>query len=251
MAEETTKLVDALGEQWAEGARRLDLLVKLFGDTKHVEHLNLVGGELFADIQRALQDDLLLRVSRLTDPPESAGKGNLTVQRLPDLCERGGLREKVQEQVDVAVCAARTARTHRNQRISHTDLTYALGDKELESNTLRLLRKVLDAVHAAVELVGKEFKLAFWPKELFVAQHAELFLRRLEVLLDAVRGFEELVPAELGGRRPPIRDREVARNCVRGLGSPPSRENEQRIIDLRWAAKSMRVLADSSEAADE
>ena len=249
--EKTAKLVNALGEQWAEGAQRLDLLVKLFGEAKHVELLNLVGGELFADIQRVLQDDLVLRVSRLTDPQSSGGgKDNLTIQRLPALCERDELRKEVQEQVDAAVRAASTAREHRNQRISHTDLTYALGDSELESNTLRQLRKVLDAVHAAVELLGRELKLPHWPKGLFVAQHAEMFQRSLETLVDAVRELDELRPAGPEGR-PPVWDREAASNCVRALGSLPSSENVQRIIDLRSAAQWLRmrkqVLAEDSE----
>ena len=43
-------------------------------------------------------DDLLLRVCSLTDPPRSAGKQNLTVRRLPALCEQHGtsLYEQVQ-----------------------------------------------------------------------------------------------------------------------------------------------------------
>ena len=34
----------------------------------------------------------MLRMTRLTDPPRSAGKDNLTVQRLPGLCKDPALQ---------------------------------------------------------------------------------------------------------------------------------------------------------------
>ena len=80
-------LLDALGSEWAGGVGRLNEFERLFGDAEHVELLNLVGGAFFADVQRILWDDQLLRLTRLTDPPRTAGKDNLTVKRLPDLCE--------------------------------------------------------------------------------------------------------------------------------------------------------------------
>ena len=77
-------LLDALGSEWAGGVGRLNEFERLFGDAEHVELLNLVGGAFFADVQRILWDDQLLRLTRLTDPPRTAGKDNLTVKRLPD-----------------------------------------------------------------------------------------------------------------------------------------------------------------------
>ena len=58
----------------------------------------------------------------------------------------------VQEQVDAAVQAAEFAHSHRNLRISHKDLAYAIGSSKLPSTTLWQIRAALDAVLCVGEL---------------------------------------------------------------------------------------------------
>ena len=149
------ELLDALGSEWAEGVARLNEFEQLFGNTVRVDLLNRVGGAFFADVQRILWDDVLLRVTRLTDPRKTSGKDNLTIQRLPELFECGEvLRATVQEQVDVAVHAAGSARKHRNQRISHKDMAYAIAGSESPSTSLGEIRRALDTVHAVLQTVN-------------------------------------------------------------------------------------------------
>ena len=62
------ELLDALGGEWSVGVARLNEFEHVFGNAEHVELLNLVGGAFFAEVQRILWDDLLLCVTRLTDP---------------------------------------------------------------------------------------------------------------------------------------------------------------------------------------
>lgn len=73
-------LLDELNAEWARGVARLSEFERLYGQVEHVALLNSVGAEFFADVQGILWDDLLLRIARLTDPPKSSGKDNLTVQ---------------------------------------------------------------------------------------------------------------------------------------------------------------------------
>ena len=106
-------------------------------------------------LSQILWNDVLLRVTRLTDARQTSGKDNLTIQRLPDIRELGELaRGKVEEQVDVAVHAADAARRHRNQRISHKDLAYAIGGSELPSSSLGQIRRALDTVHGVLQTVN-------------------------------------------------------------------------------------------------
>ena len=191
-------------------------------------------------MQQILFDDLLLRVTRLTDPAATCGKDNLTVQRLPDLCERDKCPcNRVQEQVDSAVQAAEFARSHRNLRISHKDLAYTIGDSKLPSTTLGQIRAALDAVHAVLQTVHMGHRRTHLSAEVLVRPRVEAFLGRTEVLVDAVRCVVELL-ADLSGQAPAWDD-DVARDCIRRLGGVPSPENVRRIVKLRIAAGWLRT----------
>jgi hypothetical protein len=60
--------------------------VVLFGTKpERIDLLNKAAPALFHMIQERLWDTTLLNIVRLTDPPMSAGRSNLTVTRLPSL----------------------------------------------------------------------------------------------------------------------------------------------------------------------
>ena len=225
------ELLKVLGSEWAMGVARLNEFERLFGKVEHVKLLNLVGGEFFADVQQILWDDLLLRVTRLTDLPKTAGKDNLTIQRLPGLCERDKFPE-VQEQVDQAVHAAEFARLHRNQRISHKDLVYAIGGSKLPATTLGQIGGALDAVRTVLSTVNMGHRRAHLSAKVSVEPRVEAFLGRTESLVDAVLCVEELIGDASG--QAPAWDDDVARDCIRRLGGVPSPENVRRIRKLRF-----------------
>ena len=209
MAVELDDLLNALVHEWADGFDRLNEFEQLFGEAEHVELLNLVGGAFFADVQRVLWDDQLLRVTRLTDPKQT-GKGdkakdNLTVYRLLDFCESHELRKQVEEQVEVAKQAAEFARPHRNKRISHNDLDFAIGGSDLPSTTLRQIREALDAVHAVLQTVSRELRRQYLPKETIDRRPGGVvaFLHRIQVLVDAGFCVEGLL-AHLSDQAPPL-----------------------------------------------
>ena len=230
------ELLDALGGEWAEAVVRVNEFDQLFGNTVRVDLLNLVGGAFFADVQRILWDDVLLRVTRLTDPLQTSRKDNLTIRRLPELCERDKvLSETVQEQVDVAVHTAGSARKHRNQRISHRDLTYAIGSSELPTTSLGEIRRALDTVHAVLQTVNIALLGKYLSKVVSVGPRAEAFLLSTDSLVNAVLCVEELL-ADLNDRAPAW-DESVASDCIKRLGGVPSPENVQRILDLRATAR--------------
>ena len=235
------ELLDALGGEWSVGVIRFNEFEQLFGKAEHVELLNLVGGAFFAEVQRILWDDLLLCVTRLTDPPQTGGKDNLTVKRLPNFCERDDeLRKKVQGQVDAAKTAADSARLHRNQRISHKDLAYAIGDNELPSTTLGQIRRALDAVYAVLQTVYMGLRRVHLSEEpVLGGPGAHVFLDRTESLVNGVICIEEML-ADLSDQAA-WWDEAVARDCIRRLGGTSSPENVQRIVHLRRVAQWLRT----------
>lgn len=61
----------------------------LFAESQErVDLLNDVAGFFFLLIQDVLWEDIILHIARLTDPPQSVGKDNLTLLRLAGGCPR-------------------------------------------------------------------------------------------------------------------------------------------------------------------
>ena len=143
---------------------RRDEFRELFTRPEDVSLMNaLTGGAFTWDIQNVLWDDLLLRVCKLTDPPKSAGKHNLTVTVLPAFCEPHGaaLYDQVQHLVRTAVKKATFARDWRNRRISHSDLATAVGTAEpLAPASLERVTSALDAVHAVLNTISNQLMQA-------------------------------------------------------------------------------------------
>ena len=184
-------------------------------------------------------DDLQLCISRLTDPPQSGKSKNLTVKRLPAFCECDKLRKEVEEHVEEACTAAdKFARQHRNKRISHKDLAYAIGDSALPGIIPSQIRVALDAVHAALQTMYSELRGVNLMDPVQDRPGVGMLLGRTERLVDAVLCVEELL-ADLSGQKPAW-DEDVASDCILRLGGTPSDENVQRIVSLRRVAGWLR-----------
>ena len=93
---------------------------------ERIDLLNETAGFFFRVVQDVLWDNVLLHLTRLTDPPRSAGKENLTIRRLPTLIDDEQLACEVGRLVDVAVERCAFARDRRNRHLAHSDLLLAL-----------------------------------------------------------------------------------------------------------------------------
>ncbi|MFB3917100.1 MAG: hypothetical protein ACE14M_10250 [Terriglobales bacterium] len=128
--------------------------VALFGTRpERIELLNRAAGAFFWVVQDTLWDDVLLRIARLTDPPQSRGKYNLTLARLTELVALP-LRQKVEALFQG--CAARSAfaRDWRNRRIAHSDLALALDHRTAEPLASASRKHVNDALAAIVAVLN-------------------------------------------------------------------------------------------------
>ena len=124
--------------------------------------------------------------------------------------------KKLEEQLNAAVEAAEFARSHRNKRISHKDLDYVISRNELPSATLERIRKALEAVHAVLQTVNVKYRQKNLSERVTVVEGVDSFLGRVESLVDAVLGVEELL-ANVSGQAP-FWDEDVARDWIRRLG---------------------------------
>jgi hypothetical protein len=105
-------------------ARQWNQYRQLYGHSpERVAFLNEVAGHFFGMVQDVLLDDVLLHLTRLTDPP----KRNLTLKRLFGFAPDPALGAELDRLVPAACEACDRARTTRNQRIAHTDFTRAVA----------------------------------------------------------------------------------------------------------------------------
>lgn len=102
--------------------------VQLFGTTQsRVSLMNEAAPVFFGIIQQELLHMIVLQIARLTDPPKSAGKSNLTIRQLPEKIDDDQLQRKVTDLVDTALAGAGPCREWRHRRIAHRALDLSLG----------------------------------------------------------------------------------------------------------------------------
>jgi len=98
-------------------------------DQKRIEILNASAPFFFRVVQQTLFEDTLLSISRLTDPPRTMGKENLS---LPLLVERlkihapEDLIDQLEHDIDEIDMRCTAFRDWRNRRLAHSDLDTSL-----------------------------------------------------------------------------------------------------------------------------
>ena len=237
LGEEFDAVFNGLQGHWAAGLVRLKEFRKLFGDAERVQLLNAItGGALLWDIQQILWDDLMLRVSRLTDPVGSGSKLNLTVKKLPAFfCSDPKFCGNVKELVCAAVEAARFARDWRNRRISHSDLALIMSpnEKPLARATLQQVQVALDSVHAVLNTISKRQSNAAIDNDVSMSPKASAFVSYTSQLAEAVGYIDSLV--DPSGTLP-FTDRRSAGAFLSKLGVKPTWDQVKQIeADYRVA----------------
>lgn len=156
---------------------------QLFGDDPDTVHLlNRTSGLFFKIVQDELWDSVLLGVSRMTDPPATGKKKNLTVQSLPPLISDTELQGEVQNLCDKALIAAEFAREHRNKRMAHQDHDYFSNRSSdlLSGISRKLIEEMLAALRAVLNCLELHFRYGTVIYEDFVDESgARLLVHKL------------------------------------------------------------------------
>lgn len=122
MGDDLGSLYHALWNELAWLYSKWGEYVELFGTKpSRIDLVNKAAGHFFRIVQDSLWEDALLHIARLTDPPKSVGKENLTIRQLPQLIVKEPLKKNVSALVDVAVEKAEFCRDWRNR---HIDLAH-------------------------------------------------------------------------------------------------------------------------------
>ncbi|MDP3939274.1 MAG: hypothetical protein Q8R92_14215 [Deltaproteobacteria bacterium] len=86
--------------------------------------MNKTAPEFFSNLERVLWQDVLLHLSRLSDPPGTGGQRNVSVRGLTPLVV-GGLRGELNRGLDDFEDKTRFARDWRHRLYAHRDLEHA------------------------------------------------------------------------------------------------------------------------------
>ena len=106
-------------------------------------------------IQHTLLKEVLLNICQLTDPPDSIGKPNLTILRLPSLIADVALKSAVESEIAGAQDKSEFCRDWRNRHIAHLDFDLALGinAKPFKDATRAKVTEALAAIAATLNKV--------------------------------------------------------------------------------------------------
>lgn len=134
--------------------------VTIFGTKKsRVELLNNAAPGFFALVQDSIWENVLLHIARLTDPPTTSRKHNLTVQRLPLLIDRTIAQNAVNAKVQASLVASTFARDWRNRHIAHSDLELKVSEtaKPLEFASYQSVNIALESLSEVLNAVAAEY----------------------------------------------------------------------------------------------
>lgn len=174
------KMGEKLGSQYSALWQELAVLhlnwneyVELFGTkVQRVEMLNRAAPMFFHMIQGEGWEACLLALARLTDPPKSAGRENLTIQNLPALIDDAQTKAEIKELIEVALKATEFCRDWRHRHIAHRDLSLALKEptKELAEGNRTKVNAALKAIADVLNAVQGHYLDAFTPFD-FASPH--------------------------------------------------------------------------------
>ena len=126
----------------------------LFGTSQdRINFLNDAAPAFFGDLQEMFRDDVLLHLCRLTDPPKSAGKPNLTLATLISLISDVEIREKFIELFGTAKDKTAFAREWRNRRVAHREFPAVVDSHSLTPGSRQDVEAALGAIRDAVNFL--------------------------------------------------------------------------------------------------
>jgi len=160
MGEPLGSLFHALWQEVAWLHRKWDEYVELYGTkASRVDLINQAAPAFFRIVQDLLWEETLLHIARLTDSPKSAGKENLTIQRLSPLIIDVATATTVKSLTEKALDASQFCRDWRNRRIAHRDLSLALdqGALPLTPGSREKVKLALDAIVEVLNAVTRKY----------------------------------------------------------------------------------------------
>lgn len=161
MTEKIEDLIQFISAELGELHLKWLLFSQLYEDEKTVDLLNDSAPTFFGFCQNIFLNDIILSISRLTDPPKIGSKENLTLGKILDSIDPifSQLKAELVKTLETVDESCDFARKHRNRRIAHTDLKTHFQDHPelLSSITKEKIEKALLSLRTFVNKVELHF----------------------------------------------------------------------------------------------
>lgn len=133
---------------------------KLFAESqKRVDLLNKTAPNFFVHFEDLIWQTTFLGLCRLTDPPKSVGKDNLSITRLSAAVDDESLAIRLEPAIVQALDAATFARDWRNRRFAHRSLELVRDPevKPLASASRTDIDGAIDRISAVLNMVSVHY----------------------------------------------------------------------------------------------
>jgi hypothetical protein len=160
MGQDLGEIYSALWQQLTWLFQKWGQFTEAFGtNPERIKIFNDAAPSFFGTVQDSLWENVLLHLARLTDPPATAKKANLTFSRLCTLVTNEPLRTDVAKALNLVQVEVAFARDWRNRRIAHGDLLLSLGHttSELAPASRLQVSATLSAMAKLLNLVSHHF----------------------------------------------------------------------------------------------
>jgi hypothetical protein len=150
-------------ELWQDVARLhsdWEEYVVMFGTNPgRIDLLNRSAGHFFRVVQDSLWERTLLHISRLIDPPKSAGKPNLSIQRLPPEVVDQHLKQILEPAIADSLAKCAFAKEWRNRQLAHKDLGLALGHEvdPLSPASRLMVKEAIASITEVLNTISKHY----------------------------------------------------------------------------------------------
>ena len=104
------------------------MISELVKDQERRSLLQSTGGHFFIETHRVFANDVILRLSRLTDPARQGKQENLSLYALLGDISDPTLKSEIKNLIENAKAIIAPLKEHRHKRIAHFDLQVALKD---------------------------------------------------------------------------------------------------------------------------
>ena len=160
MGRELGELHHALGNELTYLHLKWKEYRALFGTSpESIDLLNEAAPEFFGKLQHILWDDVLLHLCRLTDPPKSMGRANLTISRLSPLVINS-IQNELESLISIAKAKTSFARDRRHRRLAHQELPDFEGEepKPLAAASRQHVEEALTSIREVMNLIEVHYQ---------------------------------------------------------------------------------------------
>lgn len=155
-------------------------------DDQTVTLLHNTATGFFRIIKDVLTENIFMTICRLTDPPQSMGNDNLSLQRIIDdihISKHYAIADDLQKQLDVIKEKSKPVRILRNQALSHLDFNRTLNIQYPDPIVIPrgLIDDLVNRINNMIKAIVSEFEgVDFFPDMVMFKGTAEDLIYFLE-----------------------------------------------------------------------